>query len=66
MDKLNGQMSVDDVTAPVGICVPRWVLEDPKRGVVISEFFTVGLNQAKNVFQAAGAVGAKASQRIQA
>lgn len=46
---------VDDVTAPDGIEVPRWVCEDPRRRTVMSEIITVGLDLAKNVFQAHGA-----------
>lgn len=45
----------DDVTAPDGICVPRWVCEDPQRGAVMSEIITVGFDLAKNVFQLHGA-----------
>ncbi|MCU9850262.1 hypothetical protein OEZ60_19935, partial [Defluviimonas sp. WL0024] len=40
----------DDVTAPDGINVPRWVCNDPQRRAVMSEIITVGLDLAKNVF----------------
>jgi hypothetical protein len=45
----------DDVTAPDGICVPRWVCEDPQGRAVMSEIITVGLDLAENVFQVHGA-----------
>jgi hypothetical protein len=45
----------DDVTAPDGINMPRWVYEDPQRRTVMSEITTVGLDLAKNVFQVHGA-----------
>lgn len=48
----------DDVTAPDGIDVPRWVCDDPQRRTVMSEIITVGLDLAKNVFQVHGADGA--------
>ncbi|KPP99079.1 MAG: hypothetical protein HLUCCA12_17800 [Rhodobacteraceae bacterium HLUCCA12] len=47
-------MGFDDVTAPDGIFVPRWVCDDPQRRTVMSEITTVGLDLAKNVFQAIG------------
>lgn len=40
---------------PDGIDVPRWVCQDRQRRVVMSEFITVGLDLAKQVFQAHGA-----------
>lgn len=43
------------MTAPDGIDVPRWVCNDPHRGAVMSDVTTVGLDLAKNVFQAHGA-----------
>lgn len=45
----------DDVTAPNGICVPRWVSNDPQTRAVMSEIITVGLDLAKKVFQVNGA-----------
>ena len=48
--------SFDDVTAPPdGVDVPRWVCEAPYRMAVMFEITTVGLDLAKNVFQAHGA-----------
>jgi len=47
-------IGIDDVT-PDGIFVPRWVCEDPQRRTVMSEITMVGLDLAKNVFQAHGA-----------
>jgi hypothetical protein len=44
---------LDDVTAPDGIDVPRWVCEEPQRGMVMLEIPTVGLDLAKNVFERA-------------
>jgi hypothetical protein len=46
---------IDDVTAPDGINVRRWVCDDPQRRAVMSEIITVGLDLAKNVFQVHGA-----------
>ena len=40
---------------PDGIDLPRLDCEDPQRRTVMSEIITVGLDLAKNVFQAHGA-----------
>ncbi len=40
---------------PDGIAVPGWVCEIHKGGAVMLEITTVGLDLAKNVFQAHGA-----------
>lgn len=45
---------VDDVTAPVGIDVPKWVCDDPQMGTIISEIKKVRLDLANKVFQAHG------------
>jgi hypothetical protein len=37
------------------IAVPRWVCEEPQRGAVMLQIAKVGLDLAKNVFQAHGA-----------
>jgi hypothetical protein len=47
--------SSDDVTAPDSIDMPKWACGDPHTRTVMSEIATVGLDLAKNVFQAHGA-----------
>jgi hypothetical protein len=44
-------VGLNDVAAPDGINVPKWVCYDPQRRTVTSEIITVGLDLAKNVFQ---------------
>lgn len=56
MEALLGDLAdIDDVTAPDGICVPRWVCNDPQRRAVMLETITVRLDLTKNVFQVHGA-----------
>ena len=58
MFQVGAPIGIDDVTAPDGISVPRWVCNDPQKRTVMSEIITVGLDLAKNVFQVHGADGA--------
>ena len=55
---VRGPLGVDAVTAPHGVDAPRWVSNDSRRRAVRSEIITIGLDLAKNVFQAHGADGA--------
>ena len=52
---------LDDVPLPDGFDAPRSACDDPKRGAVMAEIVTVGLDLSKNVFQA---LGAGASGRV--
>jgi len=45
----------DDVTAPDGLNVPRWVCEVQKRGAVMSQIITVGIDLANNSLLTHGA-----------
>lgn len=48
-------MGVDEVTAPDGVDVPRWVCDDPQKRTVMSGISTVRLDLAETVFPAHGA-----------